>query len=73
MDTANAMSALLDAEQAAAWTGLSTSTLAKLRLTGGGPAYAKLGRRVVYSAQDLEAWVQAHRHRSTSEYGVKAG
>jgi predicted DNA-binding transcriptional regulator AlpA len=67
------ISALLDAQKAADWTGLSTSTLAKLRLTGHGPAYAKLGRRVVYRIDDLEAWIDTHRHKSTSEYGAKSG
>jgi predicted DNA-binding transcriptional regulator AlpA len=69
----NINSSLLDAEKAAGWTGLSTSTLAKLRLTGNGPAYAKLGRRVVYHIDDLEEWIRAHRHKSTSEYGAKIG
>jgi predicted DNA-binding transcriptional regulator AlpA len=62
---------LLDAQKAADWTGLSTSTLAKLRLSGNGPTYAKLGRRVVYRIDDLEAWIEAHRFKSTSEYGSK--
>jgi predicted DNA-binding transcriptional regulator AlpA len=62
---------LLDAQKAAAWTGLSTSTLAKLRLSGNGPTYAKLGRRVVYRIDDLQAWIEAHRFKSTSEYGSK--
>ena len=66
-------SALLDASRASGWTGLSTSTLAKLRLSGKGPAYAKLGRRVVYKIDDLEAWIEAHRHQSTSEYVTKIG
>jgi predicted DNA-binding transcriptional regulator AlpA len=65
--------ALLDAQKAANWTGLSTSTLAKLRLSGEGPTYAKLGRRVVYRIHDLEVWIEAHRFKSTSEYGAKRG
>ena len=65
------ISSLLDAQNAADWTGLSTSTLAKLRLTGNGPTYAKLGRRVVYRIDDLEEWIEAHRFKSTSEYGSK--
>ena len=64
---------VLDATNAANRLGLSTSTLAKLRLTGNGPAYSKLGRRVVYRVDDLEDWVLAHRHKSTSEYGSNAG
>jgi predicted DNA-binding transcriptional regulator AlpA len=69
----NATSALLNAQKAADWTGLSTSTLAKLRLTGNGPTFSKLGRRVVYRVCDLEAWIEAHRFKSTSEYGSKSG
>ncbi|MEP6827964.1 MAG: helix-turn-helix domain-containing protein [Aestuariivirga sp.] len=70
MNTKN-ISALLDASKASEWTGLSTSTLAKLRLTGLGPAYSKLGRRVFYRIDDLEAWIEEHRHKSSSEYGAK--
>jgi predicted DNA-binding transcriptional regulator AlpA len=69
----NTTSALLNAQNAADWTGLSTSTLAKLRLTGNGPTYSKLGRRVVYRVGDLEAWIEANRFKSTSEYGAKSG
>lgn len=59
---------VVDTDQAAALLGLSTSTLAKLRLTGDGPPYSKLGRRVVYRRQDLDDWVAANRCHSTSEY-----
>ena len=59
---------VFDADLAAAKLGLSTSTLAKMRLYGNGPIYSKLGRRVLYRLEDLEAWVAAHRYRSTSEY-----
>jgi helix-turn-helix protein len=62
---------LFNANMAADWIGLSTSTLAKLRLSGQGPAYSKLGRRVVYAINDLEAWVTERRYKSTSEYGTK--
>ncbi len=44
---------VLNTEQVADRLGLSTSTLAKMRLSGGGPAYSKLGRRVVYRPEDL--------------------
>jgi hypothetical protein len=43
------------------------SILAKWRLTGEGPPYIKLGRRVLYDLADVEAWIAAHRRRSTSE------
>lgn len=64
---------VLDAAQAASRLDLSVSTLAKLRLSGTGPAYSKLGRRVVYRPDDLDAWVAANRHQSTSEYTLPRG
>jgi excisionase family DNA binding protein len=53
--------------EAAEYTGLSKSTLEKLRVTGGGPAYSSLGRTVVYRLEDLDEWVCAHRRTSTSD------
>lgn len=71
MNTENPL--VMNADQAAKRLGLSVSTLAKMRLSGDGPAYSKLGRRVVYSPQDLEAWITANRFQSTSEYAAKRG
>jgi predicted DNA-binding transcriptional regulator AlpA len=62
---------VVDAREAARRLGLSTSTLAKMRLSGAGPAYVKLGRRVAYRTEDLEAWVVANRYCSTSEYTTR--
>ena len=60
--------AIRSPKQAADWLGLSPSTMAKLRLSGDGPVFIKLGaRRVGYRQVDLEAWVNAHVRRSTSE------
>lgn len=53
--------------QAAEYCGSSASTFEKLRLTGGGPPYSKLGRRVVYRVEDLDAWLASNRRRSTSD------
>ena len=64
---------VLNSEQVADRLGLSVSTLAKMRLYGTGPAYSKLGRRVVYRLEDLEAWITANRFQSTSEYPAKHG
>lgn len=52
---------------AASYVGLSVSTLAKLRISGEGPCFIKLGRAVVYDIDDLDAWVEARKRRSTSE------
>jgi predicted DNA-binding transcriptional regulator AlpA len=58
---------VLDAVTAAHYLGISPSTLAKLRLTGNGPVYCKLGRRVVYRREDLEAWLESRVARNTSD------
>jgi predicted DNA-binding transcriptional regulator AlpA len=57
----------LNAREAAKMLGLAASTLAKLRLSGNGPSYCKLGRRVVYRKKDLEAWLQSRLAQNTSD------
>lgn len=59
----------LGVEDAAAYTGLSVSTLNKLRVFGGGPVFLKLGRRVAYDVADLDRWLETKRRRSTSDTG----
>ncbi len=46
--------------------GISTSTLAKWRLAGSGPAYSKAGRVIVYDIADLDEFLAARRRLSTS-------
>ena len=58
--------------EAASYTGVAESTLAKLRVTGGGPSYSKVGRLVLYDVGDLDAWLDARRVRSTSEPAAAA-
>ena len=63
----------LTVREAAARLKLSKSLLDKLRLTGGGPAYMKLGpRRVVYDIGDLNAWAARGRSESTSASEMEA-
>jgi predicted DNA-binding transcriptional regulator AlpA len=57
----------LTAGEAAETLGLAPSTLAKLRLSGNGPLYCKLGRRVLYRTKDLEAWLETRVARNTSD------
>jgi predicted DNA-binding transcriptional regulator AlpA len=59
----------LNVEAAASYTGLSASTLNKLRVFGGGPVFLKLGRRVAYDVADLDVWMNERRRRSTSDNG----
>ena len=58
---------LLRTSGAAAITGLSLSTLNKLRCSGGGPVFLKLGRAVRYKPVDLKNWLDSRRVMSTSE------
>jgi len=62
--------AILTPREAANYLGLSTSWLAKLRLTGEGPPFLKLGRQVRYWRADLDAWLSARLRRSTSDPGL---
>ncbi|MFN0264223.1 helix-turn-helix transcriptional regulator [Tepidamorphus sp. 3E244] len=53
---------------AADYTCLSVATLARMRVTGDGPPFMKLGHRlVVYSKGDLDAWLTARKRRSTAD------
>jgi predicted DNA-binding transcriptional regulator AlpA len=52
---------------------LSPRTLERHRLAGTGPAYVKLGRRVVYKREAVEAWATANTFSSTSDKGDHHG
>lgn len=60
----------IDTAEAARLIGLSPGTLAKWRLSGYGPIFAKLGRRVIYRKADIDEWLADKRHSSTSEYAT---
>jgi excisionase family DNA binding protein len=51
--------ALLRIEQVAERTGVAVSTLRHWRAAGTGPKSARIGRRVVYRADDVEDWINA--------------
>jgi excisionase family DNA binding protein len=63
---------LLTTGQAAQRLGVSISYLNKLRLYGGGPVFVKIGAKVLYDQTDLAEWIEARKHRSTSEYPPNA-
>jgi len=56
--------------EAARFLGLSGRTLEKHRTYGTGPLYSKLGGRVVYRLEDLQAWAARGAKTSTSDPGV---
>jgi predicted DNA-binding transcriptional regulator AlpA len=55
--------------EAARFLGLSHRTLEKHRTYGTGPTYSKIGGRVVYALEDLQAWVALGLKTSTSDPG----
>ena len=63
----------LNVKEAAAYLGLSVSTLNKMRLSGIGPRYLKLGRRVLYDMRHIEAWACEHSRSHTSASAVEGG
>jgi hypothetical protein len=59
----------LNTAEAAAYIGLSASTLSKLRVFGGGPRYFKCGRRCIYDSVDLDRFLESRARTSTSDAG----
>ena len=59
---------LLTEKQAAPYIGMSRSFLRQSRMNGkrqnrtAGPPFLKIGRKVLYLAEDLDAWLLEHRH-----------
>ena len=58
---------MLIAEDAAQYLGLATQTLAKMRWSGESPPFFKVGRRVLYEREELDAWLAQRKRRSTSD------
>ena len=56
--------------EAARYLSLSPRTLEKHRTYGTGPAYRKIGGRVVYAVVDLNAWADIGTRTSTSDPGT---
>ena len=46
---------------------LSPKTLAKWRVYGQGPAFYKVGRRVMYDRSEVQNWLDGQRRASTSQ------
>lgn len=54
--------------EAAANLALSKRTLENFRTRGGGPVFRRFGGAVRYHRDDLAAWANAGKRRSTSEH-----
>lgn len=59
----------LNTGEAAHFLRLSTKTLEKMRMLGGGPTFRKFGSRVMYAVVDLRAWADRHAYEMTSDPG----
>ncbi len=57
----------LDTPAASAYSGLSTGYLEKARCRGQGPPHLKVGSRVLYQVEALDAWLLKHERRSTGD------
>ena len=53
--------------EAATYLKTSASTLAKLRVYGGGPRYTRIGRAIRYRQSDLDHFMKRNDRTSTSE------
>ncbi len=51
---------------------LSESSLEKRRVSGDGPPFIKIGRRVLYYPSDIRRWLESKKRVSTSDKGVAA-
>lgn len=51
----------LNTKEAAEFTSISSVRLEEWRSRGGGPAYHKVGRKVLYSVEDLRAFMGSNR------------
>lgn len=58
---------LLRTKEAARFIGISLRTLEKHRTYGTGPIYRKIGGRVLYAVEDLQAWTAIAARKSTSD------
>jgi predicted DNA-binding transcriptional regulator AlpA len=58
---------LADGNMLASFLYCSPQTVEKMRLTGTGPKYAKLGRLVRYRKSDVLAWLDEQSRSSTSQ------
>jgi excisionase family DNA binding protein len=60
----------LTVKEAAVYVPAAKSTLDKLRVTGGGPRFIKIGKRVLYDTTDIDDWMEAQKRSSTADSGT---
>ena len=71
-EAAPAPARFLRAAEAAQYLSIAKSTLDKMRLSGNGPPFYKIGPRVVaYAKRDLDGWMATRLRSSTSDKGMR--
>lgn len=58
---------LIPSNDIATQLGITPNQLSKLRMDGTGPAFIKVGRRVMYHPDDVAQWIQDSRRTSTND------
>ena len=58
---------LLTEKTLADWLGITPGCLAKWRITGEGPQFCRIGRRIGYRPEAVESWLDARVVTSTSQ------
>ena len=58
---------VLSAKQAASYLGCSREHLARLRIRGTGPKFAKLGKMIRYRKTEIDKWLDEHERTQLSE------
>ena len=66
-------SGYLGTGKAAKHLGLSTRTLERYRVSGGGPVFHRFRGAVRYLVADLDEWAKTRRRNSTSDDGTDEG
>lgn len=56
-------------KQAARILHVHPNTLCKWRISGGGPAFVKVGRRIRYRTAEISAWADENTFLNTAQYG----
>jgi hypothetical protein len=61
---------LLDDTVLSTWTGRTRGWFAKARMSGNGPPFIKIGRKVLYRRRAVLEWLAECERRPTSERGA---
>jgi hypothetical protein len=72
MDAPQASKRLLDPREASCFLRVTKQTLARWRCYGLGPCFVRIGGRIFYDIDDLDAFIAARKFHSTSEAEIRA-